>query len=136
MIQIKNFLIKREQSQACLSFAKREKSRLLAKLMITLVALLAVTTGAWAQTQWTSGDCTLTLNNGTLTVSGKGAMADYQNSSTRPWVNNRNDITSVVVESGVTSGGFNAFSSSGEPAGSFWQSFCSSMKVLNSLPQR
>ena len=109
MIQIKNFLIKREQSQACLSFAKREKSRLLAKLMITLVALLAVTTGAWAQTQWTSGDCTLTLNNGTLTVSGKGAMADYQNSSTRPWVNNRNDITSVVVESGVTKVGVMAF---------------------------
>ena len=109
MIQIKNFLIKREQSQACLSFAKREKSRLLAKLMITLVALLAVTTGAWAQTQWTSGDCTLTLNNGTLTVSGKGAMADYQNSSTRPWVNNRNDITSVVVESGVTKVGVLAF---------------------------
>ena len=48
MKDIKNFLIKREQSQACLSFAKREKSRLLAKLMITLVALLAVTTGAWA----------------------------------------------------------------------------------------
>ena len=48
MKDIKNFLIKREQSQACLSFAKREKSRLLAKIMITLVALIAVTTGAWA----------------------------------------------------------------------------------------
>jgi hypothetical protein len=49
MKQLKNFLIKREQSQACLSFAKREKSRLLAKTILTLVALLAVTTGAWAQ---------------------------------------------------------------------------------------
>ena len=48
MIQLKNFLIKREQSQARLSFAKREKSRLLAKTILTLVALLAVTTGAWA----------------------------------------------------------------------------------------
>ena len=48
MKQLKNFLIKREQSQACLSFAKREKSRLLAKTLLTLVALLAVTTGAWA----------------------------------------------------------------------------------------
>ena len=48
MKQLKNFLIKREQSQACLSFAKREKSRLLAKKILTLVALLAVTTGAWA----------------------------------------------------------------------------------------
>ena len=48
MIQINNFLIKREQSQARLSFAKREKSRLLAKTILTLVVLLAVTTGAWA----------------------------------------------------------------------------------------
>ena len=48
MKDIKNFLIKREQSQARLSFAKREKSRLLAKTLLTLVALLAVTTGAWA----------------------------------------------------------------------------------------
>ena len=48
MKQLKNFLIKREQSQARLSFAKREKSRLLAKTLLTLVALLAVTTGAWA----------------------------------------------------------------------------------------
>ena len=48
MKQLKNFLIKREQSQARLSFAKREKSRLLAKTILTLVALLAVTTGAWA----------------------------------------------------------------------------------------
>ena len=81
----------------------------LKKTLLTLVALLAVTAGAWAQGPWTSGDCTLTLNNGTLTVSGKGAMADYQNSSTRPWVNNRNDITSVVVESGVTKVGVSAF---------------------------
>lgn len=49
MIQYNNFLIKREQSQACLSFAKREKSRLLAKTILTLVALFAVTAGAWAQ---------------------------------------------------------------------------------------
>ena len=51
MKHLKNFLNKREQSQARLSFAKREKSRLLAKLTMTLVALLAVTTGAWAQEQ-------------------------------------------------------------------------------------
>ena len=76
---------------------------------MTLALLITAATGAWAQTQWESGDCTVTLNNGTLTVSGKGAMADYQNSSTRPWVNNRNDITSVVVESGVTKVGVLAF---------------------------
>ena len=81
------------------------------KLMITLVALLAVTTGAWAQGPWTSGECTVTLNNGTLTVSGNGAMADYDNLSDLPWINNSGDITSVVVESGVTSVGMSAFCS-------------------------
>lgn len=49
MIKLKNFLIKREQSQTRLSFAECEKSRLIAKLSLTLVALLSMTTGAWAQ---------------------------------------------------------------------------------------
>ena len=48
MRNLKNFLNKREQSQARLSFAECEKSRLLAKLTLTLVALLAMTAGAWA----------------------------------------------------------------------------------------
>ena len=79
------------------------------KLLLLLVLLVAVATGAWAQTQWTSGDCTVTLSNGTLTVSGKGAMADYDNFADRSWNNNINDITSMVVESGVTTVGKNAF---------------------------
>ena len=49
MKQLKNFLIKREQSRTGSGFAECEKSRLLAKTILTLVALLAVTTGAWAQ---------------------------------------------------------------------------------------
>ena len=75
---------------------------------MTLALLITAVGGAWAQT-WDSGDCTVTLNNGTLTVSGKGAMADYTQSDKRPWDGNRNDITSVVVESGVTSVGMAAF---------------------------
>ena len=78
---------------------------------MTLALLITAVGGAWAQTQWESGDCTVTLNNGTLTVSGNGGMADYLNLSDRPWDGNSGDITSVVVESGVTSVGFNAFSS-------------------------
>ncbi len=68
MKDIKNFLIKREQSQACLSFAKREKSRLLAKLMITLVALLAVTTGAWAD-DLTLSDVVAAVGNSEFVIS-------------------------------------------------------------------
>ena len=78
---------------------------------MTLLLLITAVGGAWAQTQWESGDCTVTLNNGTLTVSGNGAMADYTQSDKRPWDGNRNDITSVVVESGVTSVGKNTFES-------------------------
>ncbi|UKK62230.1 leucine-rich repeat domain-containing protein [Prevotella communis] len=81
----------------------------ISRYIMTLALLLTAVGGAWAQTQWESGDCTVTLNNGTLTVSGNGGMADYLNGSDRPWDGNSGDITSVVVESGVTSVGFNAF---------------------------
>ncbi|WP_155808844.1 leucine-rich repeat domain-containing protein, partial [Xylanibacter brevis] len=105
--------IKREQSQACLNFAERKNFRLQAKhkILMTLALLITAVGGAWAQGPWTSSDCTVTLNNGTLTVSGNGAMADYSDPSDRPWDGNSGDITSVVVESGVTSVGFNAFES-------------------------
>ena len=76
----------------------------LKKLSLTLALLITAATGAWAQGPWTSGDCTLTLNNGTLTVSGNGAMADYETEE-KTWENS----TSVVVESGVTSIGQNSF---------------------------
>ena len=77
------------------------------KLMITLVALLALTTGAWAQ-QWTSGDCTVTFSDGVLTVSGTGAMADYTSNSA-PWYGS--EVKTIVIESGVTSIGEGAFAS-------------------------
>jgi hypothetical protein len=77
------------------------------RLLSMLVLLAAVVTGAWAQGPWTSGGCTATLSGGVLTVSkasGTGAMADYSSlfDSSIPWRTNRNSITSIVVESGVT----------------------------------
>ena len=80
---------------------------------MTLALLLTAVTGAWAQGPWTSGECTVTLNNGTLTVSGNGTMADYPNLG-RPWENNKGDITSVVVESGVTTVGALSFCNFGK----------------------
>ena len=76
---------------------------------MTLALLITAVGGAWAQTQWPSGSCTVTLNNGTLTVSGNGGMDEYADPSNRPWDVNSEDITSVVVESGVTSVGMSAF---------------------------
>ena len=81
---------------------------------MTLALLITAVTGAWAQGPWTSGSCTVTLSNGTLTFSGKGAMDDYQTTTNRPWDNNRNDITSVVVESGVTTVGALSFCNFGK----------------------
>ena len=42
-----------------------------------------------------------TLENGTLTISGTGEMTDF-NSLTMPWYNVRDEITSVVINSGVS----------------------------------
>ena len=84
------------------------------KLLSLLVLLMAVS-GAWADgsgtpdNPWISGDCTLILSEGTLTVSGTGAMADYATSNNTPWYYKKGDITSVVIESGVTSIGNYAF---------------------------
>ena len=79
------------------------------KLMITLVALLALTTGAWAQGPWTSGDCTVTLSGDVMTVSGTGAMVDYKDYNLTPWDGYNYDVKTIVIESGVTSIGNYAF---------------------------
>ena len=60
-----------------------------------------------------SGTCgaTLTwdLTGGVLTISGTGAMTDYSASNHAPWNANRESITSVIIENGVTSIGEWAF---------------------------
>lgn len=81
------------------------------KLLSLLALMLFVSTGAWAQGPWTSGDCTVTLSGGVLTVSktsGTGAMADYTAASGQPWYSSASDITSIVVEAGVTHIGNNS----------------------------
>ena len=77
------------------------------KLLFLLVLLLTAATGAWAQ-PWTSGDCTVTLSDGVLTVSGTGDMKDYEDYNQLPW--NVYEIKTIVIESGVTSIGTYAFS--------------------------
>lgn len=62
----------------------------------------------------TSGTCgdnlTWTLADGVLTISGSGAMTDYNGSSSLPtWDDKKTDITSVVINEGVTSIGDYAF---------------------------
>lgn len=84
------------------------------QLLFIFTALLSTMT-AWADGSWTSGDCTVTLEGTTLTVSktdpnsATGAMEDYSSSSSRGWNSSVSSITSIVVEEGVTSIGDRAF---------------------------
>ena len=61
-----------------------------------------------------SGSCgdnvtyTFVSSTGTLTIQGSGAMTNYE-SDTRPWNAYRTDISSVIIEEGVTSIGSDAF---------------------------
>ena len=58
----------------------------------------------------TTGPLTWNIQQGTLTVSGNGAMPNYMSLLLRaPWHTHRNSITAVVVEEGVTSIGNFAF---------------------------
>ena len=65
-----------------------------------------------AEENVTSGTCgtelTWNLADGVLTISGTGSMTDYTSSSS-PWYQIRANITSVVVEDGVTCIGSYAF---------------------------
>ena len=89
------------------------------KKVLVLLALLAaacclLTFSAAAESAAASGICgenlTWTLDAaGTLTVSGTGAMKDY-NYEGAPWYQSRDSIQAVVVENGVTSIGKYAFS--------------------------
>lgn len=65
---------------------------------------------AAAPTEGTCGEnVTWKLAGGTLTISGEGEMTDYTNSGNVPWKDSRDAITRVVVESGVTTVGEQAF---------------------------
>ena len=103
---------------------KRLISLLVALCMaVTLLPVSAIT--AWAEDPPKSGNCgatgdgsdvtwQLTENTDgsstyTLTISGSGAMKDFQFGSHQPWYSFQKQITSVVISSGVTSIGNSAF---------------------------
>lgn len=103
---------------------KRLLSLLVALCMaVTLLPVSALT--AWAEDPPKSGKCgaagdgsdvtwqltenTYDSSTYTLTIRGSGAMEDYQTSSSRPWNNFRDQITSVVISPGITSIGKRAF---------------------------
>ena len=84
-------------------------------LLCTALCLAGVL--AWGQTVVDSGTCgaegdnlTWTLtDDGTLTISGTGEMADYTSYPYSPWYSYSDDIHVVVIKEGVTSIGESAF---------------------------
>jgi hypothetical protein len=79
------------------------------RVILWIMLLLPGTAGVFAQSG-TTGPLTWTLDNGTLTISGKGAMPDYGFFSHAPWSSCRSDITTAVIGDGVTSIGYYTFS--------------------------
>ncbi|MBR6275639.1 MAG: leucine-rich repeat protein [Prevotella sp.] len=84
--------------------------------LLSIIALLCLTfTSARADD---SGSCGASVtysfvqSTHTLTISGTGAMADYEDSSDRPWDDYKNFIVKIVIENGVTSIGEKAFCNS------------------------
>ena len=58
-----------------------------------------------------NAEYTLDISSGVLTISGSGEMADYEQIYDVPWFEQKNIITQIVVEEGITSIGNAAFSS-------------------------
>lgn len=102
-------------------FIMKQKSRLkkplavMLSLMLIISAFTALPVTASAATAESAagaksgktGDCTWSLDdNGTLTISGSGAMKDYYSTESLPW---GNTIEKVIIKNGVTAIGKNAF---------------------------
>ncbi len=96
--------------RACWRNIKRSRQH----LSVALLTLMMSFTAQTAQAD-DSGSCgegvnyTYTESTHTLTISGNGAMADYESKANQPWASYRNDITTLVIEDGITHIGNYAF---------------------------
>ena len=80
------------------------------KLFTLLLALVASVGIIFAESGTCGDNLTWDLTDGVLTISGTGAMDDYNNSMNVPWYNYRSSITSIIIKNGVTNIGGSAFS--------------------------
>lgn len=75
------------------------------RTLLTLLVMACPTVGAWAARSWQSGGCTVTLDNGTMTVrksaGGNGLMASHEGNE--PWTDYVEDVKTLIVEEGVMS---------------------------------
>lgn len=96
------------------------KKRIVSSLLTLAMVLTIFPSMALAETGTQSGNCgetlTWTLENGVLTIAGTGKMDDYSywdrngdGYKEAPWYAFSNDITTVVIQPGVTGIGSSAF---------------------------
>ena len=79
-------------------------------MVMTFIPVLTMTASAAEVASGTSGDVNWTLTDeGTLTISGTGAMEDWGMANDVPWYGSRTSIKKIVIEDGVTSIGACAF---------------------------
>jgi len=79
-------------------------------LLITCIVALALLSTANALAQGgTAGPLTWNFEDGTLTISGEGAMPDYYYPDVAPWDEYREAIHIIIMENGVTNIGSGAF---------------------------
>lgn len=99
-----------EDRKAQIPEAEMAKLTAWAEFAETLADSMAVMTAATTVASGTCGDSlTWTLDSdGTLTISGSGAMSSFSQ-TTMPWYSNITDIKTVTIENGVTSIGNYAF---------------------------
>ncbi len=84
-----------------------------AAAVIALVVLLATGVLGGGKTpreqEYIEGDWTWTLENGVLTISGTGNMKNFEHSPDVPWSEQRDSITRIVIEEGITGIGDTTF---------------------------
>ncbi len=79
------------------------------KTLITLICMLTFFCSFTARANEPPLDIGWNIENGVLTVNGNGAMPDYANPEDVPWYENRNEITKIIIEDGITHIGNLAF---------------------------
>ena len=94
--------------------------KILIALMVAAAVLCILSLGASDDSSASSGTCgenvSWTFHDGSLNITGTGAMYDYESPDDQPWEAFRGDITAISVGAGVTSIGKNAFYTCGSAA--------------------
>ncbi len=85
--------------------------KIFSQITISLLLTLLLSVTAFAATEGTVGgiDWDFDYSSHTLTLSGSGALEDFNNLDNRPWSLVLDDIQTIIIEEGVTSIGTQAF---------------------------